>query len=99
MAQPSPSTIIRASLRVAVASGTGSLVVVTTWALEVFDGRPMLTLMVYLALIAAATGGGIVAAVAWCHLSVGHAFSAGLRAGRLAGPERDDGTRRLHSVN
>ena len=62
------------------------LVQMVAWAVGVHPLPATLALMVYLLLLATAGCSVVVAALAACHLSVGRAFGAGLRAGQDQSP-------------
>lgn len=51
------------------------------WVTGVLSERPTLALMVYSTLLAGAAVGAMSAAAASCHMAIGRAFAAGLRAG------------------
>jgi hypothetical protein len=59
-----------------------------------FD-RPQLVLMVYLLFVAGAVTGAIVMFAAACHMAIGDAFTAGLRAHRPEAPGSSGHTLRV----
>lgn len=62
-----------------------------TWLIRAFPTeRPVLALMVFMVCLSTSLGASVAAVGSSCHLAVGRAFTAGMRAGRhyVEGPEQ-----------
>lgn len=74
-------------MRALAFSGPAALIVALAWGLGLVPhARPVMVLMVYLALLAVAMVGALAAAAASCHLAIGQAFYAGMRAAEPPAP-------------
>lgn len=79
------------SMRVLVVSAPATLIIMLAWVVSVIPSeRPVLALMVFMVCLATSLGASIAAVGSSCHLAVGRAFTAGMRAGQhhVDGPEQ-----------
>jgi len=88
-----PHRYVRWSMRVLCVSAPLALLLLVSWALELWPPmheRPHLVIMLYLLLLSISLGAGVVAALGSCHLAISKAFSAGVHVGqhRPAQPQR-----------
>lgn len=86
-----PRQVRKWGLRAAAFSGAISVVILFGWAFDALPSdRPFLVLMVYLLTLTVAGGGALSALAANMHLTIGMAFSAGVRTGQAgAWPPKD----------
>lgn len=87
-----PARAYRLGLRVMSVSGPLALFMLVSWACRwhVLGTRPQLALMLYMALLLVAVGGGCIAMLAACHLAITKAFRAGFQTGAAAATVDDD---------
>lgn len=80
--QLTPRQVHRWAMRVLCVSTPAMLLILAAWAVRVIPAdRPALVLMLYMLALSITLGAAVAAVGASCHLAVGRAFTAGMRAG------------------